>query len=425
MTLDTDDDSSIFDLGDGDLGELTLEDPFDLSIEARWRGLSLRLRSFVLERHPFALGTLTKCMTLAIHQLGKVRGSASESIEALRAILHETLLEELEKTTLDELADPTPGVTPLERLAAATEALVIDVDGFVRREAIRASFNHDERREMLAGMLLTRAVDNRLKQFFTSGEIRFGHKAFQGKGFRSLGQEAIYAACLRLRRGDEFRTEGGDWRGDVVAPLIRDVGAALAMDPDPETVRMVLSAQMGKAGPPMDGRDLHIGNLDRGILPPAAPLSISALTVAGLAYAMAQESSAQDSGAATEDEHDEGSSGSRVAVTFIGEGGSSLGEWHEAINACAAMRLPAIFCIENNQTALSTPVPEQSAARTFADKAAGYGIPGLTVDGTDPEAIAAAFTWAARAASMFRAASSHNCNRPLSISGWGRFPGSW
>ncbi len=85
----------------------------------------------------------------------------------------------------------------------------------------------------------------------------------------------------------------------------------------------------------------------------------------------------------------------RVAVTFIGEGGSSLGEWHEAINVCAARRLPAVFCIENNQTALATPLHDQTAARTFADKAAGYGVPGLTVDGNDPEAVAAAFTWAA------------------------------
>jgi len=84
----------------------------------------------------------------------------------------------------------------------------------------------------------------------------------------------------------------------------------------------------------------------------------------------------------------------RVALSFIGEGGSSLGEWHEAINLCAARRLPAVFCIENNQTALSTPVKEQSAARTFADKAAGYGVPGITIDGTDGDDVAATFTWA-------------------------------
>jgi 2-oxoisovalerate dehydrogenase E1 component len=88
----------------------------------------------------------------------------------------------------------------------------------------------------------------------------------------------------------------------------------------------------------------------------------------------------------------------RVAVSFIGEGGSSLGEWHEAINLCAARRLPAIFCVENNQIALSTPLVDQSAARVFADKAVGYGIPGLTLDGNEPEGIAAAFAWAAERA---------------------------
>jgi 2-oxoisovalerate dehydrogenase E1 component len=107
---------------------------------------------------------------------------------------------------------------------------------------------------------------------------------------------------------------------------------------------------------------------------------MSTLTVAGLAMAFAREGAP------------------RVAVSFIGEGGSSLGEWHEAINLCAARRLPAVFCVQNNQTALSTPVAEQSAVRVFADKAAGYGVPGITLDGTDPEEIAAAFAWAAERA---------------------------
>jgi 2-oxoisovalerate dehydrogenase E1 component len=105
-------------------------------------------------------------------------------------------------------------------------------------------------------------------------------------------------------------------------------------------------------------------------------LGISTLTIAGMAMAFAREGSG------------------RVALSFIGEGGCSLGEWHEAINLCAVGRLPAIFCIQNNQTALSTPVADQSAARVFADKAAGYGVPGLTLDGTDPDQIAAAFAWA-------------------------------
>jgi 2-oxoisovalerate dehydrogenase E1 component len=162
--------------------------------------------------------------------------------------------------------------------------------------------------------------------------------------------------------------------------VIRDLGVTLAMRPEPGTVRMVLNAQMGKSGPPLEGKDLHIGDFANGILPPAAPLTTATLTIAGMAMAFAREGSG------------------RVAVSFIGEGGSSLGEWHEAINLCAARKLPAIFCVENNQTALSTPLADQSAVRVFADKAAGYGVPGLTVDGTDPEEIAAAFTWAAERA---------------------------
>ena len=81
--------------------------------------------------------------------------------------------------------------------------------------------------------------------------------------------------------GAAFR-DGDTYTGDVVAPLIRDLGAALAMRHDAEAVRMVLSAQMAKAGPPMDGRDLHLGDFSWGVLPASAPLSISTLTVAGL-----------------------------------------------------------------------------------------------------------------------------------------------
>lgn len=273
----------------------------------------------------------------------------------------------------------TPGVSGTARLQQAGAEIADAIAGFFRRESIAASLTRDERREILRGMLLTRAVDNRMKAFFLSGEVKYGGVGFQGKGFRSLGQEAIYAAGIRLKRGAAYR-DGETYTGDVVAPLIRDLGIALAMRPDAEAVRMVLSAQMAKAGPPMDGRDLHLGDMAWGVLPAAAPLSVSTLSVAGmgLSFALKKER--------------------RVGFSFIGEGGSSLGEWHEAINLCGARRLPVVFCIQNNQTALSTPVRDTTAARAFADKAAGYGVPGLTVDGTDPEAVAAAFTWAAERA---------------------------
>ncbi|HET8796606.1 MAG TPA: thiamine pyrophosphate-dependent enzyme, partial [Thermoanaerobaculia bacterium] len=295
---------------------------------------------------------------------------------ATRARLETLLRDELRTGDIGEI---TPRVTAAERLEQATGEILDAVDGFFRREALAASLTRDEKREMLRGMLLTRATDNRLKQFFTGGDVRWGNASFQGKGFRSLGQEAIYASVLRLKRGETHRLDGV-WRGDVISPMIRDLGAVLGMHPAPQTVRMVLSAQMGKAGPPMNGKDLHVGDWDRGIFPAMAPLGSPALTMAGVAMAFHLRKEP------------------RVAVSYIGEGATSLGEWHEAINACAARRLPAVFCIQNNQTALSTPVRDNSAVRTFADKGPGYGIPSITIDGTDPEAVAAAFAWAAERA---------------------------
>ncbi len=343
-------------------------------------GLAARLAAFVTERHPFALEAVLGAWRSALGKGAADPGRDAEAIDKARNKLRHRLGKALAVKPPRGTPDTTPGVRAAERARAAIEDVVRDCDGFLRREAIAASLSNEERVELLRGMVLTRAVDNQLKQFFMGGDVRYGNAAFQGKGFRSLGQEAIYGAALRLRRGAAWRADDGRWTGDVVAPLIRDLGAALAMRPDAETVFMVLNAQAGKAGPPMRGRDFHIGDMQWGIVPATAPLSIPALTVSGLAMAFALRGEP------------------RVAVSFIGEGGSSLGEWHEAINLCAARRLPAVFCVENNQTALSTPVPDQSAVRVFADKAAGYGIPGFTIDGTDPEAIAAAFAWAAERA---------------------------
>jgi 2-oxoisovalerate dehydrogenase E1 component len=339
-------------------------------------GLASRFGAFVAERHPFALEPSLEAFARAGGDRARTEAS---SLETLRETLR-TALSAIPLPELPGIGEVTPGVSVATRLASARAALVEDCDGFLKREAIEASLTPDERREMLRGMVLTRATDTRLKTFFSGGEVRYRDTAFQGKGFRSLGQEAIYAAAIRLHRGPAYRAADGAWRGDVVAPVIRDLGVALAMRPGAdvaEAIRLVLSAQMAKAGPPMDGRDLHIGDFEWGVLPATAPLAIGTLSIAGLAMAFWRDRS------------------DRVAVSFIGEGGSSLGEWHEAINVCAARRLPAIFCVQNNQTALSTPVPEQSAVRVFADKAAGYGIPGITIDGTDPDHIAAAFTWAA------------------------------
>ena len=343
-------------------------------------GLASRFAAFVAERYPFALRHAIDAFESA--GIPAIKGRDAVKLDAARPALRRALAKALyeQLTAPDGTAETTPGVSAAKRLEQARAELVEACDGFLRRAAIEASLTKDERREILKGMCLTRSVDNRLKQFFMGGEVRWGDMAFQGKGFRSLGQEAIYAGAIRLKRGPAYRQADGSWTGDVLAPVIRDLGMTLAMRHDEEAVAMILRAQMGKAGPPMSGKDLHTGDWAWGVLPAAAPLAVGSLSMAGMAMAFSIQNS------------------QRVALSFIGEGGSSLGEWHEAINACAAAKLPAIFCLQNNQTALSTPVRENSAARVFADKAAGYGMPGLTIDGTDPDEVAAAFTWAAERA---------------------------
>ncbi|ANM29453.1 hypothetical protein ABI59_07445 [Acidobacteria bacterium Mor1] len=335
-----------------------------------------RFTAFVAEACPFALQPAVAALESALRK-APLRERNRKSVLALIDPFEQAIRRQARPSAARNLPDATPTVPVAQRLDQAVDGLVEACEGFLRREAIAADLKPAEKRELLRGMILTRAVDNQLKAFFMGGDVRYGAASFQGKGFRSLGQEAVYGAALRLRRGKRYQDEDGGYRGDVVAPLIRDLGAALGMHPHEDTVFQTLNAQMGKAGPPMNGKDFHIGALEHGILPASAPLSISSMTAAGQALAFARRKE------------------KRVAVAFIGEGGSSLGEWHEAINLCAARRFPAVFCIENNQTALSTPVHDQASVRLFADKAAGYGVPGITVDGTDPEAIAAAFGWAA------------------------------
>jgi len=363
-------------------------------------GVASRFGAFVAERYPFALIEAVDAWEATT---GGREPKGEAAFEALRPAFRRELARRLGSRAVPQgLCDTTPRTTAARRIEQAQLSLLDECDGFLRRLAIEASLTHEERLEILRGMILTRATDNRLKALFLGGEVRFGANAFQGKGFRSLGQEAIYGAAVRLRRGANYHrapdrdsrgaktsgdprsakalAERGVWQGDVIAPMIRDLGATFAMRPEPATVRMVLNSQMAKAGMPTEGKDFGYGDLDWGIFLPASPLTIATLTLTGMAMAFWRDGS------------------SRVAVSFIGEGGSSLGEWHEAINLCAARRLPMIFCVQNNQTALSTPVCDQSAVRVFADKAAGYGVPGLTLDGTDPEAIAGAFGWAAERA---------------------------
>ena len=88
----------------------------------------------------------------------------------------------------------------------------------------------------------------------------------------------------------------------------------------------------------------------------------------------------------------------RVVAAFTGDGAASQGDFHEALNLAAVWRLPVLFCLENNAYALSTPTSDQSLVEDLATRAAGYGIPGVVVDGNDVVAVRAAVGEAARRA---------------------------
>src|SRR5476651_95833 len=170
-------------------------------------GLASRFGAFVAERHPFALNDALDAFERAT---GGRDLKEERAIEAARPVLQRELKKRLLARALpDGLPDTTPRTTAATRLHQAHTELLDACDGFLRRAAISASLTREERLEILRGMLLTRATDNRLKTFFLGGEVRFGATTLQGKGFRSLGQEAIYGAAMRLRRGPTYRKLAG------------------------------------------------------------------------------------------------------------------------------------------------------------------------------------------------------------------------
>ncbi len=289
------------------------------------------------------------------------------------------------ETLLPHITHDSQGIQPLKccksysylkKQGYSRETFESELEAILSMSRFRTSIDSKASVELLELMILTRATDNMLKHLFMSAEMQYKGRGVQGKGFRSLGQEAIAGASLAMRYGPNFGSQQG-WTGDVIGPLIRDLALMLAFTDD---VRLALNAQVGKDAAPMFGRDLHYGDYERGVLPAAAPLSIATTTLVGTAFAFKLKNQA------------------RVAFSMIGEGGSSLGEWHEAINCAGVHNLPIVFCIQNNQTALSTPRNGQSRVRSFREKAVGYGLPGVCVDGNDPTWVGAAFHWAAQRA---------------------------
>src|SRR5688572_24800356 len=154
-------------------------------------GLAGRFAAFVAERYPFALHHAIEAFENA--GVSAIKGRDAVKLDAARPALRRALAKTLYEhfAAPEGTADTTPGVSATKRLEQARAELVDACDGFLRRAAIEASLTKDERREILKGMCLTRSVDNRLKQFFMGGEVRWREMAFQGKIGRASCRERV------------------------------------------------------------------------------------------------------------------------------------------------------------------------------------------------------------------------------------------
>lgn len=211
-------------------------------------------------------------------------------------------------------------------------------------------------------MLLARTLDDKLASLYRMGKIHGG--VFLGRG-----QEAVSVATgLALHRGDVF------------APLIRDLAGRLAFG---EPVLDVVRTYMGSSLGPMRGRDgnVHRGRPKEGLYAMISHLGAMISVVNGALFAHRLQ----------------GIQG-RVGATSIGDGGTSTGAFHEALNQAAIEKLPLVLVVTNNFYAYSTPNDRQFACRSLLDRAAGYGIRGWELDGTSLEQCLQVLSQAVKAA---------------------------
>ncbi len=199
-------------------------------------------------------------------------------------------------------------------------------------------------------MKLIRAFEDRVSRLHRQNKIF-------GGVYSGAGQEAICTGiCAPLEPGD------------FVAPLHRDLGVFLVRGVDPGRLMAQL---MGKAAGLSRGKDsfLHGGDLERGVFGSTSMLGSSLPVAAGAALKFRLK----------KEKH--------VAVAFFGEGASSRGDVHEAMNFAGVRRLPVLFVCENNRYAYSTPLEKQMAIENVADRAAAYGFKGHVVSGNDLLAV--------------------------------------
>ncbi len=196
-------------------------------------------------------------------------------------------------------------------------------------------------------MLLTRLTEERIVKLFRQGKTL-------GSVYRSLGQEAT-ACGTALALGPD----------DVIGPLIRDLGAMLVRGATPTEVFL---QYLGRATGPSGGREHnnHFGSVARGIIAPTSMLGALIPVMAGVALSFRQKGER------------------RVAMTWIGDGGSSTGAFYEGLNFAVVQQLPLILVGEANGFAFSTP-PERQMAGRMSQRSQGAFT--LTVDGNDAAAV--------------------------------------
>ncbi|MGN6555967.1 MAG: thiamine pyrophosphate-dependent dehydrogenase E1 component subunit alpha [Verrucomicrobiota bacterium] len=199
-------------------------------------------------------------------------------------------------------------------------------------------------------MLLSRILDEKLASLYRAGKIHGG--VFLGRG-----QEALSASTgMALRKGDVF------------APLIRDSAGRLAFgEPILDSVRTFFGSPLG----PMRGRDgnVHRGRPLEGVLPMISHLGAMVSVVNGVLMGRRFK----------------GINGF-VGAASLGEGATSTGAFHEALNQAAVEKLPLVLVVANNLYSYSTPNHRQFACDSLVDKARGYGVEGHTIEGNDLEA---------------------------------------
>src|SRR5258706_15647518 len=196
-------------------------------------------------------------------------------------------------------------------------------------------------------MLLARILDDKFASLYRGGKIHGG--VFLGRG-----QEALSVSVGQTLR-----------QGDVFAPLIRDTAGRLAFG---ETVLDAVRTYLGSPLGPMRARDgnVHRGRPREGYLPMISPLGAMIAVVNGTLMARRFK----------------GVTGT-VGATCIGDGATSTGAFHEAVNQAGIERLPLVLIVADNQYAYSTPTSRQFACSSLVDRACAYGLAGHTVDGTD------------------------------------------